>query len=69
MKAHEVSAQTHTIIRLIRNRRCKLLDIRYAYQCALLMHEDFVEWPIVNAAILKRWSATGLKRIQRAEKE
>lgn len=64
-----MTPQTHMLVCMITNRANTQREVAYAYRCALLLHEDFVEWPLVNAAILKRWSATGLKRIQRAEKE
>jgi hypothetical protein len=48
----------------IADRRLTQADIAMTYRLALRSH-DRVDWPKVNAAIIERWSLTGLKRVKR----
>lgn len=52
-----------TLLREIADSGCKREDVALTYAFALYQPDE-VDWPTVNAAIIERWSASGLKWIK-----
>lgn len=51
------------LLREIPDHQFKQADIALTYAFGIVSSED-VDWPKVNAAIIERWSPTGLTRVK-----
>jgi hypothetical protein len=59
-----LSTPTETLLEEINVLKLTQEDVAITYALAL-RDRDNVDWPRVNAAIVERWSLSGLKRIKR----
>ena len=60
----ELANCEHTLLKEISDKRFKQRGIAQTYALAMRSSEP-VDWPTVNAAIIDRWSVSGLYRIKR----
>lgn len=56
---------TETILREIAQAEMKRTDVAMTYAMCLTMADDYVDWPSINAAIIERWSRSGLEWVKR----
>lgn len=60
----ELADCTNTLLREIAEPSIKRIDVAKTYALAIKSSEA-VNWPVVNAAIIKRWSKSGLVWIKK----
>lgn len=63
MSEFELECITSTIIHEVSVLKLKQADIAKTYALAIKSHEQ-IDWPKINAAIVERWSRSGLDRIK-----
>lgn len=55
----------NVLLREIPDKRLKQADIALTYAMALVSSErDSINWTRVNAAVIERWSLSGLRRVK-----
>jgi hypothetical protein len=52
------------LLYVIRDGGCRRQDVAQTYAAAIVYAPDAVEWATVNAAIIERWSVSGLSWIK-----
>ena len=57
-------AETTAMLNLVADKSVRQRDVAELY-CAYVFSETELDWPVVNRAIMERWSEAGLMRIKR----
>ena len=60
----ELGSCTNVLLDEIADKKAHQRDVAKTYRLALMSSEK-TDWKIVNQAILRRWSLSGLKRIKK----
>jgi hypothetical protein len=61
----QMSASTRTLVLVTQHPAVKRIDMADWYRKALANSNHATDWATVNAAIIDRWSESGLKYIKR----